>query len=333
MAKTPRLPAADADATHEPTHAAPAAPGADASTHKKKKHAVEEEGAQHPPAVADPAPVKHKKKHREEEAAVALEDAVPAPARKRPAPPTGDDAPPRKKAGNAGGRPSSTTPGGGGGGGGGGDPAERTLYLEGLPYTASEADIAEFFASVGAPEEIRAPRYHDTGRLLGYAHVQFASAELANAGLALNKAKLGQRYVSVAFAKSRSAGKHAQAGLARAGTPRPQGCVTLFVRGLPYDTDEGAVSSAFSTFGAVVSVRLPLWNHTGRLKGNGYVVYDSGSPAEAAMAAYREGVANGGGWYLPAWPSRALHLDWDGGAPKASFKLKTGQSWAKSVRS
>lgn len=87
---------------------------------------------------------------------------------------------------------------------------------------------------------------------------------------------------------------------------RPSGCTSLFVKNLPYDTSEEAVSAAFrycihtvrcgcnphdarchhphpSEFGPVTSVRLARWHHTQKLKGVGYVQFKSGSSAAKAM--------------------------------------------------
>ena len=57
---------------------------------------------------------------------------------------------------------------------------ERTVYMEGLPFDASEQSINEFFSSVGAPVGLRLPRWHDSGRLRGYGHVEFRTAEEAS---------------------------------------------------------------------------------------------------------------------------------------------------------
>jgi hypothetical protein len=56
---------------------------------------------------------------------------------------------------------------------------DRTVYIEGLPYASTEADISTFFESCGRIESVRLPRWQDSGRLRGYGHVQFATAAAA----------------------------------------------------------------------------------------------------------------------------------------------------------
>ncbi|RYG42484.1 hypothetical protein EON68_01750, partial [archaeon] len=160
-----------------------------------------------------------------------------------------------------------------------GEPAASvvTLYMEGLPYTSTEDDIRSFFDV--APLDIRAPKYQDSGRLMGYAHVDFGTAADVEAALAKDGNYLGGRFISVLRAKPSSSS--GDANMAYSTTTRPASCTTLFVKGLPYDADEDTVKSAFSRFGSVASVRLGRWNHTARLKGFGYVQFEHGTSAEA----------------------------------------------------
>jgi nucleolin len=52
---------------------------------------------------------------------------------------------------------------------------------------------------------------------------------------------------------------------------QPESCRLVYVKNLPYDVTELEVKEAFSRCGIVTSVRLPVWNHTKKLKGFGYV--------------------------------------------------------------
>ena len=223
--------------------------------------------------------------------------------------------------------------------GGGGGGAAHTVYVEGLPYSADEASIRAFFASAGDIAAVRAPRWQDSGRLRGYAHVDFASAAGAAAALALDGKELGGRWLRVAAARPPGAG--ADALLAYSTEARPAGCASLFVKGLPYDCDEAAVRAAFARFGAVASVRLARWGHTTNAKGFGYVTFARPDAADAAMAAYRSGMraaaAAGGARAAAAGAAapvltvggRPVHLDWETGAPRASFKTGDGRAFAK----
>jgi nucleolin len=210
-----------------------------------------------------------------------------------------------------------------------------TVYIEGLPYTSSEDDIREFFLECGDPTSIRAPRYQDSGRLMGYAHVDFPTKAAATKALSQDGKSVGGRYIKVAIAKPAGAG--ADSLMAFSERPRPKGCATVFIKGIPYDSDEEAVKTAFGKFGTVTSVRLARWNHTERLKGFGYVSYEHGFSAEAAVKAYREGLARGSGKAAGAGKAaealtlggRMVHLDYETGAPKQSFKTGEGKQFFK----
>jgi RNA recognition motif-containing protein len=53
------------------------------------------------------------------------------------------------------------------------------VYIEGIPYTATEADVSGFFADCGRVVAVRMPRYQDSGRPRGYAHVVLDSEAAA----------------------------------------------------------------------------------------------------------------------------------------------------------
>jgi nucleolin len=47
------------------------------------------------------------------------------------------------------------------------------VYIEGLPFDASETQISSFFSAAGEIKALRLPRWHDSGRLRGYGHIEF----------------------------------------------------------------------------------------------------------------------------------------------------------------
>lgn len=58
--------------------------------------------------------------------------------------------------------------------------------MEGIPYTATDDDVQNFFASCGSIVSLRMPRYQDSGRPRGYAHVEFESKAQADAAIKLS---------------------------------------------------------------------------------------------------------------------------------------------------
>lgn len=197
------------------------------------------------------------------------------------------------------------------------EPHELQVFVSGIPYTASEADVRVFFNKCGEIREVKAPTYQDTGRLRGTAHIAFAERAGVAAALALDGTYMGTRFLTIEPAKPAGAGARPGAAVGRA----PKGSTTLFARNLPYDADEDSVRAAFVKYGAIVSVRIPRRSDTGAPKGFGYVQFEHAFSGEAAVKAAVEKTLTIGG--------RALTVDWDTAAPKASFKGPDGRAFTK----
>jgi len=93
---------------------------------------------------------------------------------------------------------------------------------------------------------------------------------------------------------------------------KPVGCRTVYLKNLPYDIEEDEISLQFRVYGPIKSIRLAAWNHTGKMKGFGYVEYKREDSAETA-------VKKSGSISLHG---RTVLVDYETGAPKASFKPK-----------
>lgn len=195
------------------------------------------------------------------------------------------------------------------------DETARTVYCEGLRYDEKEEDVKAFFEAHGAVKELRLPRYQDSGRLRGYGHIEYETVESAAAALKASGAELGGRYVTVKESKAKAS---ATSWTPR---PRPDGCRTVFVKNLPYDTLSETLRRTFEKFGKISDVRLAVHNDTQRQKGFGYVTFVKETSAEAAVSGQGDVKVRG----------RAVYVDYDaaGAGPKASFRAATGQPWAK----
>jgi nucleolin len=162
---------------------------------------------------------------------------------------------------------------------------EGTVYVEGISYDAEEADVKLVFEAIGEVTGIRMPRWHDSGKPRGYAHVVFAEeGHVEEAVSKLDGQRFMGRYLKVALpkpVKSAAGGPSA---------PPPEGCRTVFVKNLPYDCDEASVRTLMEQHGEVRDVRLAMAVGVGgaqRLKGFGYVQFASevGTRKAAAAAA------------------------------------------------
>jgi RNA recognition motif-containing protein len=100
---------------------------------------------------------------------------------------------------------------------------------------------------------------------------------------------------------------------------KPPNCKTIFIKNLPYDTNEKEVHAAFQFCGKISQVRLVKWQHTNKLKGIGYVEFVKEESAEIAVKK-RNDIQVG---------NRAVLVDFEGGKPKASYRDSEGKSYAK----
>lgn len=103
--------------------------------------------------------------------------------------------------------------------------------------------------------EIKLPRYQDTGRCRGYAHVTFKDPLAFKRALSLSGKKLGTRYLDImeSAGKNNAPNPTDTASIAEA---MPADCKTLFVKNLPYSFKEDDLGDRFRPFGEVEEIRL-----------------------------------------------------------------------------
>ena len=183
---------------------------------------------------------------------------------------------------------------------------ERTIYIQGLPFSCTENDIKHFFKEITDDiQSIRLPKWHDSGKSKGYGHVEFKNAEIATKALDFNGQYIQDRYVSIdrpqvprVFAEPHIPSK------------KPAGCRTIYIKNLPYEITESEISEQFKVYGPIQNIRLSSWNHTGKMKGFGYIDYKREDSAEIA-------VKKSGSIILQ---DRNILVDFESNKPKLSFK-------------
>lgn len=181
---------------------------------------------------------------------------------------------------------------------------DHTVYIQGLPFNASEEEVRAFFQEAGSIVSLRLPKWHDSNKLRGYGHVVFSDEEAAQKALDMNGLYLQDRFITVA----RPLVPRALAGSASG--HRPAGCRTIFVKNLPYDVTEEEIRKNFMVYGPIDTVRLAVWNHTNNLKGFGYIAFKREESAEIAVK--KTGSI--------AIRDRIISVDYETGAPKAGYK-------------
>lgn len=186
---------------------------------------------------------------------------------------------------------------------------DRTVYIEGLPFEASEMDVQTFFQPAGGSiTSCRLPTWHDSGRLRGYGHVEFDTAEACKKALELDGSYMKKRFIKIE--RPRVPRILQQAAMDKSKIVRPAGCKSVFVKNIPYDTTEEDMREAFKVCGVIDNVRLALWGHTNQLKGFGYVDFKREDSAEIAVKKTGSITMKG----------RALLIDFETGQAKMSFK-------------
>ncbi|KAF4752383.1 hypothetical protein FOZ62_027186, partial [Perkinsus olseni] len=185
--------------------------------------------------------------------------------------------------------------------------SENTVYVEGLPFSWTEEDIYNHFKECGQILSVRAPKWEDSGRLRGYAHVTLADDKAFSEALKLDGSKAWaggsgrQRWLKVTEAKSGGS-----AGSSTSWSPKQVDgkAKILFVKNLPYDVSEVEISKLFSTMGDVENVRVVTAGPDRRNKGFCYVTFE-------ATGVVRRICARKEPWKLKG---RVLQLDADDGS-------------------
>jgi nucleolin len=190
-----------------------------------------------------------------------------------------------------------------------------TIYIEGIPFEATEADVREFFKNCGTIKSLRLPTWQDTGRLRGYGHVEFASDAQATKARELDGSYLKKRYIKIDTPKVPKVLLGA-ASSSQQGKERPVGCKQVFVKNIPYDCTEEDVRDVFKVCGPIEDVRMARWGHTDQLKGFCYVSFKREDSADIAVKKTGQLAIRG----------RPVLVDFETGAPKMGFKHSSGGS-------
>ncbi len=168
----------------------------------------------------------------------------------------GDKAPGSKQAGSpaptgGGGGGAASASGGSHGGGkgshsaaGGGGGGSTTLKMRGLPYTATEADIVQFFSGLKIASGGVSIGHEASGRATGEAHVEFSSEADATSAMALHRQRMGSRYIELFRSKQMPSAARRPGSAAPTDSHAPASdCLRL--RGLPFSCTEADVQTFF----------------------------------------------------------------------------------------
>jgi nucleolin len=154
------------------------------------------------------------------------------------------------------------------------------VFVGRLSYNVDHAWLKEEFEACGEVVSSRIIVDRDGGSR-GFGYVEFNSPEAAQEALKLDGKEIDGRPVRVDLSTPRPAPGQNTAGGRTSRTsaidlpPSP----TIYVGNLAFTTTEAAIRDHFSSYGQILSVRLPVDGVTGRPRGFGYVEF--GTEAEA----------------------------------------------------
>ncbi|KAI8343775.1 hypothetical protein EDC96DRAFT_424008, partial [Choanephora cucurbitarum] len=151
-----------------------------------------------------------------------------------------------------------------------------TVWVGQLSFDATTEQISEHFAQCGKVTAVRLRTDPNTGRSRGFAHIDFAEPSGKEAAMQLDGTEFMGRTIKVDNANAATPrGKDTNFG------PKTK---TVFVANLAHSLDEEGVRQAFEKFGTIVGdVRLPYNRETGKIRGIGYIEFESEDQAEAAV--------------------------------------------------
>eukprot|EP00271_Cylindrocystis_brebissonii_P015820 TRINITY_DN38855_c0_g1_i1.p1 TRINITY_DN38855_c0_g1~~TRINITY_DN38855_c0_g1_i1.p1 ORF type:complete len:464 (-),score=107.18 TRINITY_DN38855_c0_g1_i1:590-1981(-) len=188
--------------------------------------------------------------------------------------------------------------------------------LRGLPFSASEQDITDFFAGLALGPEGVVIQMNMQGRSTGQAYVQFADAEQANKALEKNRQHIGSRYIEVfkghpadmeaalrmvgrgggssSALSASSGGAAVNGGVVGTGIPGMGGnpdmrfSGVIRMRGMPYSCTNADITAFFKGM-PIVADGIFLQTHAdGRPTGEAFVEFASEETATRAMQLHRE---------------------------------------------
>ena len=226
----------------------------------------------------------------------------------------------------------------------------RTIYLEGIPFSCTQDDVCDFFAQHGLTAEqlsdVRLPVWQDSGRLRGYGHIVFSTVETQQKALQLNGKYLGQRFLTIQPAQAPKStydgvgGPSGNDSLIIDPTVNPSR--TLILNNLSYTATEDDIRLVMEPYGTIADggIRVVRHSQTGRSKGFAYVEYVQQDDAIRVMKYYCSSLQNNNskgnntttttrGFVIG---SRSCRMDYDHGRVRGSFRTADRKLWHKEYK-
>jgi len=162
---------------------------------------------------------------------------------------------------------------------------ELTVFVGGLSFGLDEATVRKDFTDCGEIEALRMPTNED-GKIKGFAFITFKNKAGCEAALKFNDEEYGGRRINVNMAgdKKKGEGKGKDKGKGKDGKEKGKqnNELTVFIRGLPFGTDDATLRKDFEECGEMASFKVPK-NEEGTCKGIAFIEYKTKEGFEAAL--------------------------------------------------
>ena len=181
------------------------------------------------------------------------------------------------------------------------------IFINGIPYETTEDELKKLFSPYGDIEQIKLPKYQDSGRNIGYCHIYYSSNESANKALELDNYTIGKRYLKVSLANKSSDELKKSDKI----NPNdvPVNCITAFIRNLPYESTEKEIGDKFRSCGKIKGIRMVYNSKNKKFKGFCYIDFKEHNGLLKALE------LNG-----KDFQGRKLQVDYEQNKPKKGYK-------------
>eukprot|EP00940_MAST-03C_sp_MAST-3C-sp2_P000282 g282.t1 len=151
----------------------------------------------------------------------------------------------------------------------------KTVYVSGLPHHVGVKKVRQYFKSCGAVAFVSMPRFDDTGKSRGIAHVTFTRKASARRAVDLSGEYWGQRYLEITPYDDEQW---------KPATAKPADAKTVFVGNLAYDMEEATLREIFSPCGTIESIRWGTDKESGEFRCFGHVTFAESTAVDKAVA-------------------------------------------------